>query len=357
MQFQIDQDAVAEALRVITRLAPPVSGNITVETDGKKCWMHSNSETSRCSVNVPAEVSGKGGTFAIALVSLKDATKGRKTLNFLYEKTLCKISSGAYKCELPTVDAMEVESTDDEKVGKAIKLTAEQAQWLKGAVATVSLKPTPLLATFMPVSIKLTDKGAFVACYDENHMAFVSSSEINGDMETKFPLDVFTSVLDVFGKAVFKIEVSKSNLYVSNALVKVVLSLPQEEDNELKIDEIIEAARGSKASKGSEIEINKNDICAFLDNARAVATKERSEVKVETEAGKMRLSVNTANGSMKAVVKASCQKKEQALVDFEFLDEAVRKCGDSVIMKLVKGEFIAIRLKVGTVIVSLNQEE
>ena len=355
MNLTLEQDAVAEAIRIITRLAPPVSGNITIESDGSKCFMHANGETSKCSINIPATVSGKATTFALPLATFKDATKGRKTLNVVFEKTLCKISSGNYKCELATVDAIELDHTDEEK-SKPIKLTVEQSAWLKSAVATVALKPTALLSTFMPCSIKLTEKGAFVACYDVNHMAFINSNEIKGDMETKLPLDILSAVLDAFGKATFKLELSKANLYVSNALVKVVLSLPQEEENDLKIEEVLEAAKGSKAAKGQEIEINKAELVTFLDNARAVATKERSEVKFETDKGKIKIEVNTAHGSTKAILKASSTAQSKALIDFEFLDEAVRKSGDSVVVKLVKDEFMSFKLKTGNVVVSLNQE-
>lgn len=356
MTITVENDVLQEAMRIITRLAPPISGNITIESTGTKLFMHSNSETSRCSVNLPASVDGKAVTFALTLLAFRDATKGRKTLTINYDKTLCKISAGNYKCELSTVDSMEADSLDEEKVGKAIKMTMEQVSWLKSAIATVALKPTALLATYMPISIKLTEKGAFVACYDVNHMAFINSSEINGTMEIKLPLDMFQSVLDAFGKAPFKIEMSKSNLYASNALVKVVLSLPQEDENDLKIEEVIETAKGTKTSKGQDIEVSKSDLIAFLDNARAVATKERSETKISTDVGKMKFEVTTSNGSIKAIIKASCKTKTNALIDFEFLDEAVRKSADMVVMKLVKDEFIAFKLKSGTVVVSTNQE-
>lgn len=355
MQISIETDAIQEAIRVITRLAPPVSGNVTITSDGKKVFMHSNSEVSRCSVNMPADVSGKASSFSIAIAALRDGTKGRKKLDLIYEKTLCKIKSGAYKCDLPTSDAMDLDHDSEEK-SKPMKLTAEQAAWLKTAVSTVALRPTELIAAFMPISLKLTSKGAFVACYDTNHMAFINSSEITGDMEMKLPVDILSAVLDAFAKSAFKLELSNSSLYVSNALIKVVLALPQKDEKELELEDIIEMAKTSRGAKGQEIEVQKADLVSFLDNARAVATKERSEIKLNAEAGKMRLEVVTANGSTKGVLKAACKALSPILIDFEFLDEAVRKSGESVVMKVVKDEFIAFKLKEGTVIVSMNQE-
>lgn len=355
MQIVIENSVIQEALRVVTKLAPPVSGNVTITSDGKKIFMHSNSEVSRCSVNMPAEVSGKAANFAIALTTLRDATKGRSKLVISYDKTLCKVKSGNYTGDLATVDAVDMEQETEEK-GEAMQLTGEQATWLRSAVSTVALKPTALLASFMPVSIKLTSKGAFVACYDSNHMAYINSSEITGDMQLRLPLDTLSNVLDAFNNGPCKLQLSKANLYVSNKLVKVVLALPQEDEADIKIEDIINLAKGSKEAKGAEFETEKVGIAALLDNARAVATKERSEIKLIPEAGKLRLEVTTTNGTVKGVVKASCKQQGKVLVDFEFFDEAIRKSGESVVIKVVKSEFISFKLKNGTVIVSLNQE-
>lgn len=357
MELQIDNDALQEALRIITRLAPPADGggNITIRSTGKKVYINSTTEGSRCEVQIPGDVSGKETEFAVSLVALRDATKGRAKLAITYDKTLCKIKSGGYKCELPTVDAMKAEDLDD-KVTSSATVDQDQAKWLKQALSIVGLKPTALISTYMPLSIKLSKKGAFVACYDPNHMAFVNSNEITGSMEVRVPLDIFTSVLDAFDKSGFKMELSSANLYVSNKLVKVAMALPQEDEADLKLEEVIEAAKSSKSTEGHDIKIDKDEILRFLDNARAVATKERSEIKVTTEDKKMKLEVSTANGSIKAQVKVDTKKKIKALVDFEFFDEAIRKSGPQVDIKLVESEFMFFRLAKGQVLVSLNQE-
>jgi hypothetical protein len=357
MYFKIENDAMQEALRIITRVAPPAdgAGNITIRSTGKKVYFNSSNDTNRCEINVPADVSGKENVFAVSLNAMRDATKGRGTLEVAYEKTLCKIKSGNYKSELPTVDAMQIDEGEDKK-GESLKVDAEQAKWLRSALSTVSLKPTQLIATYMPLSIKLTKKGAFVSCYDPNHMAFINSSEITGDLEVRVPLDMFSSVLDVFDKSGFSLALSPSSLYVSNKLVKVIMALPEVDENDLKLDEVLEAAKGSKAAKGIEINIDKAEILKFMDNARAVATKERSEIKIQFGDNKMRMEVSTSNGSVKTVLKSNVKKSVDVLIDFEYLDEAIRKSGPQVDMKLVDSEFIAFKLAKGTVVVSLNQE-
>lgn len=353
MNFKIEAAAIQEALRVIGRLAAPDSGNVTLSSNGKKVFIHSSSETSRCSINMPATVEGKAGTFAISMNALRDATKGRKELEIEYAKTMCRIKSGAYRCELATVDALEIESQDEER-GTKLEFSGEQAAWVKSAVATVALKPTALLSSFMPVGLKLTSKGAFVACYDVNHLAFLNSDEIKGDMEFKLPLDTLTAVLDAFGGAPFVLELGKASVLVSNKLVKVNLSLPQEEENELQLSDVIETAKAAKKAEGQALVVPKDEFIAFLDNSRAIATKERSEIKISVSEGKLKLEVTTVQGSAKASMKVKSKSCDFA-IDFEYIDEAVRKAGTNVEMKLVKDEFLSIQLKDSTIVLSLNQ--
>lgn len=358
MKLQLDNNSLQEAIRVITRLAPPTeaTGNVVLRSNGKKVFLVSNSDTARCEVQVPAEVEGKPRTFAVGLNALRDATKGRDKLEIVYDKTLCKVRSGKYVCELPTTDAMEIEEPTDEK-RESLEIDADQAQWLKEALRTVGLKPTPLISVFMPVAIKLTKKGAFVACYDSNHMAFTNSSEITGSMDLRIPIDIFSAVLETFALSKFTLETSPSNLYVSNKLVKVSMSLPQEDDNDLKMEEIIEMAKGARTADGKSFQVDKAELSKFLDNARAVATKERSEIKAVIEDKKMRLEVVTSNGTIKAVVPCDSKKNLSMMIDFEFLDEAVRKGAATLDLKLVSSEFLMLKLAKGHVVISLNEDK
>lgn len=357
MEFSTAADVLQEALKVVSGLAPPTNGNITLTSTGKKVYIAASSDSAMCTINMPAAVRGKPGKFAISLLALKDATKGRKELTLLYDKTLCKISGASYKCELPTVDAIDSDDTE-EKLDKSVSLDVDQVTWLKSAVAVVALKPTPLLATFMPVAIKLSEKGAFIACYDENHMAFMRSKEIKGSMELKIPLEVLTAVFTNLGKTGLNIALSKSGMTVSNKLVKLNLNLPQEEETDLKLSEVLQTAQASVATgktNGIAIELDKAEVQSFMDNARSVATKERSEVRMEFAKDKLKLEVSTANGMVRTVVKAKCGQSVTALIDFDFFDEAIRKSGATVALSLVKSEFMVFDLAKGSVVISLNQ--
>jgi hypothetical protein len=354
MQLSLEASVIHEALRVVMKLAAPVSGAVTIQSDGKGVTMHSASDVNRCSYKLPATVKGKAGVFAIAVDALSAATKGRKTIEMIYDKTVLTIKSGSYSTKLSTADALQLEY-DEEKKSDKIKITGEQAVWLKQAVQSVALKPTAILSAYMPLSIKLAKKGAFIACYDTQHMAFLTSKEIEGEMDLTLPLDTLQAVLDTFNASAFKMEMSAANLYVTNALINVVLALPQAEENALTAEEVRMKAKEASDINGKQIEIPKKEVIEFIDNARSVMTKERGELNISTEPGKVKFMVTTVNGSSKVTIKANVKKEIKIDIDYEYFEEAIRKCEDSVIMKVVGQDFIMFQQKKATVLVALNQ--
>ena len=115
-------------------------------------------------------------------------------------------------------------------------------------------------------------------------------------------------------------------------------------------------AREALKADGTQIEVAKSDVQAFLENARSVSTKERSEIQVTTEPGKLNLVVKTTNGTAKCTIKAAVKSKQAFAVDYEFLAEAVSKCPESVVFKAVADAFLCFSTKTSHVLVALNQQ-
>lgn len=356
MKLTLDNAVLQEAIRIVTRLAPPITGNVAIESNGKKLYLHSASELNRCSINLPCELEGKPALFAIDVATLRDATKGRKEMNILFEKTVLKISSGNFKVELPTSDALERESEKVDDDSTEYSITQEQATWLRSAIGVVALRPAELITSYMPLYIKLHSKGVFVSCFDSLHLAYLSSKEITGDMEVAMPLDVMSAVLDTFDKTAFKLSLSQSALTVKNKLVNVSLSLPSDDKAPITGPEVVEKAKEISKVDGNEVVVARSEVLAFLDNASAVATRERSELVITTTKGKVKFEVATTNGVAKAIVKATSTVDTKSKIDFDFFDEAVRKSTEEVSMKIVDDSFIAFKIKNATVLVALNQD-
>lgn len=349
---------IQAAIQAVNRLAPPQTGNLLLESDGKSLVMKSASDVARVRVVIPGEVSGDA-LFAVPVENLTAAVKGREELELSLDKGMLVVKGSRYSSRLSTVDAIQMDepkAKNDE--GQSWKLSPEQAKWLKTAVQAVALKSNISIESYMPVSVKLSAKGAFVSCYDNNHMAFVESKEVTGDLEVTLPLDTMNAVLEVFdGVGVaFTMTVTKNALRVRNKLVDVRLSLPDQNGAEvIAVDAVIDKTKEARKASGQEIMVTRADVQLFLDNAKSVAVKERSEVVGAAESGKLVLSVTTNSGSSKASLKAHVSTPAAFKIDNGFFTEAVGKGKEDLQIKVVDSAFIMVNGKDVTHIMAQNQ--
>jgi hypothetical protein len=118
------------------------------------------------------------------------------------------------------------------------------------------------------------------------------------------------------------------------------------------LDQVKDKAKAVKEMKGSAFVFNKADFLVFLDNAKAVVSKERPELQVKFDEG-IKLLVKTGLGTAKTKIKG--KGKGQFKVDYTYLQELVSKAEDKVELTVVDGAFIAVNLKQSTALVALNQ--
>ena len=352
-KIQVEGKDLQNALGIASRVAPPTEGNVILIGKASKLYVFSMSELARCETIVPAKIEGKDFEFAIPLDALRDATKGRDTLELTWDGNLLGIRSSGYKADLITIDAISRDELDKVTATEA-SLSAEQAVWLKSTVNDVALKPTAMLAAFMPVTVKLTAKGAFVACYDNQHMAFTNSNEVTGELMLTLPLDSFQTILDVFGSSSIKLKVSNSRVEIRNKLTFIAMSLPSMEDS-VSAEDVISKAREAMKTAGTALVLDKQAVLAFLDNARSVMGKERIEVTANSDAGKIKFVVKTVRGTINAIVKAT-GKKASFKIDFEYFQEMVQKTkGAELELSVVTDAFISSKYEGGIALVALNQ--
>lgn len=352
MKIKLELDALQSCLEVISRLAPPTSGNITFTSAKGKVTLAASADLSRCLIVVPCEVD-KEGEFAIPLQALKDAVKGRKTLELLYKNAVLNVMSGKYKAELTTVDVIPLDEYEAEE-GTDWKLDTNQSAWLKKALREVALKPTALLMSWMPVGVKLTPKGAFVSCYDLQHMSWTSAKDVTGEFDCVLPLETLTNVIDLFHKTTFKIRHTRSRIEISTKLAKVYLNTPTMDDLPSLSDVQMKIKEASKVD-GATFTFIKDSVMTFMDNARSVIGKERAEliVSADKEAKGLTLAIRTGQGQVSASVKGS--GKGSFKVDYEYFLEGLTKAGEEVSMNVVKDAFLGLKLANSSLIVALNQ--
>ena len=350
MKIKIELDALQNALDIIGKTAPPTSGNMTFEATKGKLKITTVADLSRCQIVVPSEVEGEG-EFAVSLQSVKDAVKGRTKLELLFQNSVLHVRSGAYKAELATVDVVPVDVLDPGET-KEWAVSTEIATWLKSALRAVALRPTPILSSWMPVGIKVGPKSSFVACYDTQHMSWLSTAEVSGDFEVVLPLEIATSIIDVFHKQPFKLVVSNTSIQVRSKLINVVLSIPTMDDLPT-LEQVRGKIKEAMKAKASTFKFAKADVLAFLDNAKAVVTKERVELAVTAGKG-LEFLVKSVQGQVKAQIKGV--GKGGFKVDLSYLEEVVAKAGPELELNVVDSAFLSIKLEASTAIVALNQD-
>ncbi len=349
MKITVELSAIQGALDTIARIAPPASGNVTFSSAKKALHLISSAELGRAKVIVPCEVQGDG-EFAVPAQALRDAVKGRKELELVFANEVLTVKSGQYRTQLNTVEVIPLDEIDKEEI-TSWKLTAEQSLWLKSALKTVNLKPTSMLSSWMPSGIMLNAKGAFVACYDEQHLNWLTSKEITGEFECVLPSDTLMNIMEVCGKTSFTLEHAKTYIRVRSKLIDAYINVPAM-DELPTVSSVREKIREAGKVTGNTFVLAKADVLAFMDNARAVMTSERAELQVSTEKG-IKLEIKTGQGSAKAVVKG--KGKGAFKVDCEYMQELIAKAPDDVEMNVVQNAFISMKLKDGAALVAQNQ--
>lgn len=352
MKIELDLDALQANLDMVTKLAPPTSGNLTFVSKGNKLTLISSADVSRLHSVVPCSVEGEG-EFAIPLQALRDAIKGRAKLSMTYKNAILSVQSGKYKADLATVDVIPLDDIDPEE-STDWRLSVDQASWLKKALRDVSLKPTDLLSTWMPAGIKITDRMAFVACYDTQHMSWTTTKEVTGDFQCVMPLETAVNIMDVFGKAPFLIRQMRNRIEVKTKTTSVILNLPATDDLP-SLDDVQGKIKEASKIVGKTFEFKKPSITAFLDNAKAVIGKERVELVVSSKRGEKGLiaAIRTDQGQVESSIPGKGEGTFK--IDYSYFIEGLGKCDDHVVLNVVEDAFLSMKLKTNSVIIALNQ--
>jgi hypothetical protein len=322
----LDTALLNEAFRVALLLAPPSGGTLTFAAENGALTIHSSSDYNRCSIFLPAVLEGSA-LFALPVEALKDAVKATKTVSLEIPEGTSALqvkSAGTakYRARLAVMDALipdPVEFSGDE-----VAFTKEQLQWLKDALAAVSLKPQTLLSPYTPAIIRLNKDGGFAACAHFGHMAFTSSDTVKGDLDVTLPYDTIRSVLDAFEGDECTVSFSSSALRVKNAVLDVILALPDLRDA-ASIDQVMEIAEAAKESVGESVVMDYKEVKDFMARCKAIREKSKLEITFNATKEATRLRAETTLGDVEMELAGSVKKPAQFAIDAETFEELLAK--------------------------------
>ena len=357
MRIVTDAGMLLKQLGVLTKLVPSNSGNVSISCDGTNLKLFSLNELGNFQSIVPCDVVEGSAEFAVAIEPFKTVLRGHSKVELDYQNTMLSINERQYHAELTTTDAVEAISyrnMDQQKTeGTVWKVTAEQGKWLKNTVDEVNLKVVEALSPFMPVTVKVTDKGAFVACYDNNHMAFIRTNEVQGNLDFTMPVSTLSNVLSAFYGSNYSINVGSQTLQIKSKLLKVGLNLPSA-DSYLPVSDLLDLANKTLKAKQQQIVVNHDALLNFIDSCKAVATKERSELKIKGKGQRLQMTVKTISGNVNQTFKVKNTVDCAFSLDFLYMEEAIRKSvGDDVTIGLIADTSVIVGSKHGYTIISI----
>lgn len=353
MKFTVDNKEMSDALSTIAKLSPPTSGHVTIAGTKQGITIYSLGDLNKASIKIPLDIQGKSEEFGVDLQALTSAIRARGEITLHYSKSLLNIQAGRYKATLSTFDPLQETDKITTKV-KGHKIDVETAAYLRDAARTVALAPDPLLSSFTPMGVRATSKGTNVVCYDSYHSALSSSKAITGDFSFVVPSTVLITVLDVFYVSEFRLQVTESSLLVANSIATVEIGLPVMEEN-LTLDQVLKALEGLIKSKARPFVVNKDELSAFLDNSKAVATKERMALECEVNKNRLRVKTSNINGTVQAIIPTK-GKDCKFSVNLAFVTEAVSKAGSDVPITLINSNSISVATPKAIFIMATNQE-
>jgi hypothetical protein len=322
----LDTALLNEAFRVALLLAPPSGGTLTFAAENGALTIHSSSDYNRCSILLPAVLEGSA-LFALPVEALKDAVKSTKTVTLEIPEGTSALqvkSAGTakYRARLAVLDALLPDAVEFEGNEKAF--TKEQLHWLKDALAAVSLKPQTLLSPYTPAIIRLNKDGGFVACAHFGHMSFTSSDSVTGNLDVTLPYDTIRSVLDAFEGDDCTVSFSSSALRVQNAILDVVLALPDLRDA-ASIDQALEIADMAKESAGEAVVLEYKEVKDFMARCKAIREKSKLEITFDATKEATTIAAVTTLGDAQMELAGSVKKPVKFAIDAETFEELLAK--------------------------------
>lgn len=321
-EFVVDSNVWQSAIQAIVKLAVPFNGTINIVVN-ESVMIESRAELAAVSIKLPVESVSGSAKIGVVLENLRLASNKRGKITFAYEDTQLKISSGNYNSAINTVDYVPYDDIEKQSDLEFADLSEESCKWLSKSVKQVTLKPS-LTTPIMPVLVKLGKKSSLVCCYALDHLSFIKTEyTVSKPIELSMPVDLLMNILSVFTEC--KIAHTDSIVACENDWISAYVSLPAT-DSYIESKTLLERLQMfMKQTDGSELELDKNEIVEFFGNAKAVASKERSELIFECDDSKTTITRSTSLGRASVEMPRASQSCSYKL-DGEYFAEAINQC-------------------------------
>lgn len=328
MQFSIDSDLLGGTIRTLQRIAQVIS--VSLEVTKGNVLVTGTGNGNSCCINVPCKIISKSNDskFSIAADTLANAISKRKDIKITIKDTSIEVNSSRYTVELLINQFEKIEVVPDAvKADKSLKLSNKFLDAIRTNLSKIELKPLLSLYDYIPIGIRSTDEGTFVACFDTWQSAFFFDKELTGKLEFTLPSNIFMTIAKEFKNQSYKLSITDSTVYAYNDYFELGIALTQTEGEQVTLGHMLALYQNLKKEKsGVKIKLKTEGINQLIENSKAVYEKD-STFTFTTKGDKCKLDLKSSFGSMSTMVmlEETPAKDVSFSCDFSFFSTLLAK--------------------------------
>jgi hypothetical protein len=328
MQISIDSDLLGSTIKTLQRIAQAVS--ISVEVTKGNVLVTGTGNGNSCAINLPCKIVSKSDAnkFSIAADTLSNAISKRKEIKITIKENAIDISSSRYAVELLINQFEKIEVIPEGvKADKSLKLSDKFLNAIRANLSKIELKPLLSLYDYIPIGIKSTEEGTFVACFDTWQSAFFFDKEVTGKLEFTLPSNIFMTLAREFKNQSYKLIITDSTVYAYNELFELGVALTQTEGEQVTLSHMLALYQNLKKEKGgTKIKLKTEGITQLVENSKAIYEKDSTFTFI-TKGDKCKLELKSSFGNMTSMVmlEEAPAKDVKFSCDFSFFSTLLAK--------------------------------
>lgn len=336
-KIRVDSELLNSALKSMMRLAQPEIVNLMFKDD--HLILKGAGPSSACKLKLQLEDSVDQTTeITVSISLLSSVIEKCKSLELEIAGTVLNVKSKGYTAEVLGTEDQSISIIPKEVLSgdSGFVLGRKFMNELLKVLPKLELKP--LLSTYseVPIGIKATSKGTFVACFDFAQSATVFIKEATGDFEFILPsISQFNVMAKELSNQKYKLVITDTTMYAWNDIFQVSLSLPQQEGEQLALSDIVDLVKHLETEKFKNLVFKTQTIKDFLGRSRSIYDKDSVfTVKAEGDKAKIELKATVGNTSLITKLGKPIDKTEFQC-DLNFFQALVMKStSDNISLKI-----------------------
>jgi hypothetical protein len=364
MLVSLDKDILDSAVKSVVKIAGAgEAGLIFFKVMGPNLMRVSSvNKGNGVAIYFPCKVEKKSDNkkFAIEPQPILSAISNRKNVQLRLDESMVTVLAKGHKAELVTTaaDAERVLPEEIKNGDNSMKIPHELIEFIRMNIDAIELKPTLETYSYMPVAVKVTEKGTIMVCYDNWHMAYVTTKKITGDIQFCLPVNSLSLLAKEFRGKSYKVNLTESALYAYNDSFELALPLPQQDaQNIIPADQAFELAKTIRQQEGVTVLLAAEDVKTLSTNMEAVY-KKGEQVDFEVDKTECKVMLKSTHGKVTSTARCRSSKKISFRTGFGFLRDILSKVGgEKLEVQVVPEKMMFFNNKNKTFMIALTEKD